>query len=292
MKKNYHFAEHIYKLLAAVLLAFVISFYLTLFLGTNVLICAVVSVQTTVGILIYLYLHWGYNMSPRDRSSYSEFLIGMLPAQAIHFSIYAVLYFLFVKVCEYKIFESLPIHRVAVNTPVLGFSFVLTKIKVLDFTERMDENATVILPKHLFPVFLCVFFIFLLICFAVCLFCYRRGISLNEKGREDMLQGVQPKPKRSFTTRFWLFPIINIFPLLIYLHRHFFLIEYKIRDAVFPLVTIVGIRLLCNLLISVILFHVPTLWMYFFIHFITLYLWGILISYIVLREERARDKTD
>ena len=117
MKKNYHFAEHIYKLLTAVLLAFVISFYLTLFLGTNVLICAVVSVQTTVGILIYLYLHWGYNMSPGDRSSYSEFLIGMLPAQAIHFSIYAVLYFLFVKVCEYKIFESLPIHRVAVNTP-------------------------------------------------------------------------------------------------------------------------------------------------------------------------------
>ena len=38
----------------------------------------------------------------------------------------------------------MPIHRIAVNTPVLGFSFVLTGIKVLNFTERMDENGEII----------------------------------------------------------------------------------------------------------------------------------------------------
>ena len=289
MKKNYHFAEHIYKVLAAILLSFVISFYLTLFIGSyNVLFCAVVSVQITLGILVYQYLQWGYNMPPKDRSSGSAFFVGMLPAQGIHFLLYVLLYFLFVTVCKYKIFESLPIHRVAVNTPVLGFSFVLTGMKVLNFTERMDENAKIILPENLFLAFLLMFLLFALLSFAVCWVCYRRGVFLNERERKEMLQGIQRKKKGSFTRRFCFFPIVNIFSLLIYLHRHFFLVDYKISDAIFPLIIIIGMKLIFNLLISIILFYVPMIWMYFLIHFITLYVWGLIISFIVLREEKAR----
>lgn len=289
MRKNYHFAEHIYKLLIAVLLSFVISFYLTILIGSyDVLLCAIVSVQITLSILVYQYLHWGYNTSVRDRSGALELFIGMLPAQAIHLLIYTVLYFLFITVCKYKIFESLPIHRVAVNTPILGFSFVFTGIKVLNFTELMDENEKIVLPEYLFPVFLLVFFVFVFLCFAVCLFCYRRGIFLNEKEREAMLHGIQPKKKRSFAKRFCYVPIVNIFPLLQYLYRHLYLVEYKIRDAVFPIILIVGVRLLFNLLISSVLFYIPTVWMYFLMHFITLYVWGLLISFIVLKEESER----
>ena len=289
MEKNYHFAEHIYKLLTAVLLSFVISFCFTLLIGSySVLVCSVVSVQITLSILVYRYLHWGYNISTRNRSRISEFFLGMIPAQAIHLLLYLILYFLFITVCKYKIFESLPIHRVAVNSPVLGFSFVFTGIKVLNFTERMDETSTIILPEHLFSVFLAVFFIFSFLCFVVCWFCYRRGIFLREKEREEMLRGIQPKKKGSFTKRFWLFPIVNICPLVIYLSRHLFLIEYKIRDALFPLVIIIGSKLLFNLLISFILFYIPTIWMYFLIHFVALYAWGLIISVIVLREEKER----
>jgi len=289
MKKNYHFAEHIYKLLIAILFSFVLSFYLTLLIGTySVLFCTIVSTQITLGSLVYLYLHWGYNISVKSRSNISEFFVGMLPAQAIHFLLYIILYFLFVTVCNYRIFESLPIHRVAVNTPVLGFSFALTGTKVLNLTEHMDENAEIILPENLFHIFLLIFLLFALLCFAICWVCYRRGVFLNERERNEMILGIRRTKKGSFAKRFCFFPIVNIFPLFQYIHRHFFLVEYKISDAIFPLVIIAGIKLLFDFLISVILFYIPMAWMYFLSNFIALYIWGLIISFIVLREEKAR----
>ena len=293
MKKNYHFSEHIYKILIAVLFSFVTSFYLTLLLRSyDTLFCAIVSVQITLGVLVYQYLQWGYNMSPRDRGSRADFFVGMMPAQGIHFLIYIILYFLFIMACRYKIFESLPIHRVAANTPVFGFAVVLTGIRVLNFTERMDENAEIILPSHLFPVFLLVFLLFALLCFVICLICYQRGIFLNERERKEMILGIQRVKKGSFAKRFFFYPIVNIFPLFQYIYRHFYLIDYKISDAVFPLLLIAGIKLLFNFLTSAVLFYIPTVWMYFLIHFTALYIWGLVISFIVLREEKAREKIE
>jgi hypothetical protein len=65
-------------------------------------------------------------------------------------------------------------------------------------------------------------------------------------------------------------------------------VEYRIRDAVFPMFLIVAVKIILSYLVSYAISCVPTIWMYWIAHFLDLWLWGILISRFVLSKEKER----
>ena len=82
--KHYHFFEHIHKQIISLLLSLVASFYITtMLISSQTIVAAVVSSQIFFGLLVYQYLHFGYDLSSRERCGFREFLTGMLPSQAI-----------------------------------------------------------------------------------------------------------------------------------------------------------------------------------------------------------------
>jgi hypothetical protein len=84
--KYYHFLAHTHRQTVALLLSVVLSFHLTQLIGGNQsVVSAVISSEIYLGFLISGYLRWGYDLSPRERSHFREFFIGMLPAWAVHF---------------------------------------------------------------------------------------------------------------------------------------------------------------------------------------------------------------
>lgn len=287
--KQYHFLTHIHRQTISLLLAVVISFYLTQLIGANQsVVSAVVSSEIYLGFLISGYLRWGYDLSPRERSHFREFLIGTLPAQACHFLFCLVVYALASFFYGKKIFIILPFLRVAVNTPPLGLAFSLSEMEVLSLREDM-ENIPNTLPKTVFPLFLLCFFMMSFLCILISYGCYRRGIFLQERERKEMLLGIQRKKKGPLAARFWFVPIVNIIPLFSYLYRHLFLVEYRIRDAVFPIFLIIIVKIILGHLVSFAIYCVPTIWMYWIAHFLDLWLWGSLISLLVLSKEKERE---
>ena len=287
MGKHFHFAEHIYSITISLLLSVPLSFYGTLLLGTfRVLVCAIVSTQIFLSILVYRYLHWGYEMSVRERSSFREFLVGMLPAQLIHFIFYIALYSVFVFLYERRIFESLPIYRWVANTSVLGFSFALTGTEVLYFTEDEEKMPKLDLPEHLLWYISAVFFVLAVIVIAVCYFCYRRGVYLNDRERRDMLQGITRAKKGSFAKRFRFVPIVNILPIFSYICRRFYCAEYKIRSMIVPLVALAVLGALCNLIAGALGSLFQNVYLYCGSLSVGVYVWGIAVSTIASSDEK------
>ena len=290
--KHYHFLTHIYKQTVALLLSLVISFYLTTMIGGNQsVVCAVISSEIYLGFLVSGYLRWGYDLSPRERSSFREFSIGILPSFFLHFLFCVMMYALASFFYGKKIFRILPILRWAVNTPPLGIAFSLSELEVLSLREDM-ENIPGTLPKNVFPLFILSFLLMACICIFVAYGCYRRGVFLQERERKEMLLGIQRKKKGPLAARFWFVPLVNIIPIFSYLYRHFFLVEYRIRDAIFPCVLVVTVKIILSYLVSFAIMFVPTLWMYWMAHFLDLWLWGILISRLVLSKEKEREKRE
>jgi hypothetical protein len=286
--KYYHFFPHIHKQVVALLLSVVISFHLTTLIGGNQsVVSAVISSEIYLGFLISGYLRWGYDLSPRERSHFREFFIGMLPAWAVHFLFCLVMYALASFFYGKKIFKILPILSIAVNTPPLGIAFSLSEMEVLSLREDM-ENIPNTLPKTVLPLFLLCFFIMVFVCILISYGCYRRGVFLQERERKEMLLGIQRKKKGPLAARFWFVPLVNIVPIFSYLYRHLFLVEYRIRDAVFPMFLIVAVKIILSYLVSYAISCVPTIWMYYLAHFLDLWLWGILISRFVLSKEKER----
>ena len=286
--KYYHFLAHTHRQTVALLLSVVLSFHLTQLIGGNQsVVSAVVSSELYLGFLISGYLRWGYDLSPRERSGFREFFIGVLPSLAIHFLFCVVMYALASFFYGKKIFRILPILRIAVNTPPLGLAFALSEMEVLSLREDM-ENIPNALPQTIFPLFLLSFVLMAFICILIAYGCYRRGVFLQERERKEMLLGIQRKKKGPLAARFWFVPIVNIFPIFSYLYRHLFLVEYRIRDAVFPMFLIVAVKIILSYLVSYAISCVPTIWMYYLAHFLDLWLWGILISRFVLSKEKER----
>ncbi len=114
--------------------------------------------------------------------------------------------------------------------------------------------------------------------------CYVRGVSTMERERQEMLQGVQRKQREPFAKRCRWIPLVNISPLFPFLYRHFFVIEYKIRPAVFLLIFLFVARLLydgvCILLWSLFL----NVYFYYSLKLIGVYFLGIIISSVELRD--------
>lgn len=289
--KHYHFFEHIYRQTLSLFLSLVASFYITtMLISSQTIVAAVVSSQIFFGLIVYQYLHFGYDLSPRERCGFREFIIGMLPSQAIAFLwnllIYAAFSFFYGK----RIFESLPIHRLAANTVPMGYAFALTEAEILSLREDMEKIPE--LPKELFPMLLFLFLIMMALNLLISYVCYRRGIFLRERERKETLLGIQRKKKGSFAARFWFFPIVNILPIFPYIYRHLFRVEYRIRDMILPLILIGGAKLLLDYLASWAIFYINTAWMYFIAHFLSIWLWGILISRLMLAKEKEWKKRE
>ena len=63
MRKDYHFIEHFHATTLSLLLSMVISFYATLLFGVREsLVCTIVSTQIFLGVLVYRYMHFGYDL--------------------------------------------------------------------------------------------------------------------------------------------------------------------------------------------------------------------------------------
>lgn len=283
--KHYHFFEHIRRQSISLLLSLVASFYVTtMLISRQTIVAAVISSQIFLGLVVYQYLHWGYDLSPRERGGFREFFIGILPSQAIFLLWNLLIYGAFLFFYGKRIFESLPMHRLAANTVPMGYAFALTEAEILYLREDMENVPK--LPDELFLLLLLLFVITVAVNILISYICYRRGIFLRERERKEMLLGIQRKKKGSFAKRFWFFPIVNIMPVFPYIYRHLFLVEYKIRDLIMPLFLIVGAKILLEYLITFLIFCVNTAWMYFIGHFVSIWLWGILISRLMIAKEK------
>ena len=287
MKTHLHIISHIHTVVFCFLFSVVVSFYVTLLLGTfSVLVCVILSTQIFFGVLVYRYLQWGYDLSRRERCTWKAFLIGMLPAQLLHFGCYMGLYTLFVSLYEHRIFESLPIYRLTANTPVMGAAFLFEGMDVLSFTEDESKMHDSALPSRLLFSVIVIFFVFALICFAVSYVCYRRGVYLNDREHKELLEGIIRVKKGSFAKRFRWIPLVNLLPLFTYCYHHFFCIEYKIRTAVLPLIAIVVLQLITDGLASLFVGITQSIVMYYLWKFVGIYAVGILASTLVIRDER------
>ena len=286
MNKKFHFVTHIYMLSLSLLLSVVLSFYITVLLGFfYVLPCAILGSQIFLGILVYRYLHWGYDLSVRDRPSLKEFLLGMIPAQILHFLFYTLLYRGFIYLYGRTIFESLPLHRLAANTPVMGFAFALSKVEVLYFVEDEEKMSEIRLPENLFLWVVLVFLIFSVFSMIIAYLCYLRGVHLNDCERKEILSGEGRISKGSFAKRFRFVPIINLFPIFIYLNRCLFCAEYKIRSAILPLVIIGVLGILWNGISFALADLAQSIYTYFISNGLGIYLLGVLVSSVGARRE-------
>lgn len=271
MEKHFHFTYHIYTMAIYLLLVPVVNFYIGSFLGgLRIVACVFIG----VGILVYRYWNWGYDLSVGDRCSLREFLIGMIPAQMIHVLFYIVLYLVFAFLWHYKLFQIFPFGNIATSTFVLGSAYLLIGSKIYLMTINSFGCLMALLAVSAV--------IYILISYI----CYARGVALNEREHKEMLQGIQRKKKAPFAERYRFVPLLNILPLFPFLRRHFFGIEYKMRPAIFLLIFLFTASLLYNGLCVWLWSIFPNFYFYYSLKIMGVYLLGIIVSSIELHDKK------
>lgn len=281
VKKHLHFGFHISTLIICFLAIFIVNFYLYmgsigLSGGMRTALCAVIM----IGILAYRYWSWGSNLSVRDRCSLREFLVGMILVQIIRVLFYLFVYLVFAFLYRhflYELFEVLRLGNVAIFTFVLCWAFALMGHRI--FVLSMESFGCVMALLAVSIVF------YILISYI----CYIWGVATHERESRDMIQGIQRKKRAPFVKRYRFVPLLNILPLFSYLRRHLFVAEYKIRPAIFLLIFVLVARLLYNGLCVWLWSLFPNFYFYYSLKIIGVYLLGIIISSIELREIKASE---
>ena len=281
VKKYLHLGFHISTLIICFLAIFIVNFYLYmgsigLSGGMRTALCALIM----IGILAYRYWSWGHDLSVKDRCSLRDFLIGMIPSQIIHVLFYLFVYFLFAFLYRhflYELFEVLRLGNVAIFTFVLCWAFALMGHRI--FVLSMESFGCVM-------ALLAVSIIFYIL---VSYICYTLGVAFRERERREMIQGIQRKKRAPFVKRYRFVPFLNILPLFSYLRRHLFVTEYKVRPAIFLLIFVFAARLLYNGLCVWIWSFVPNFYLYYAMKIMGVYLLGLIISSIELREIKASE---
>ena len=281
VKKYLHFGFHISTLIICFLAIFIVNFYLYmgsigLSGGMRTALCALIM----IGILAYRYWRWGSDLSERNRCSLREFLIAMIPIQIIRVLFYLLVYLVFAFLYRhflYEVFEVLRLGNVAIFTFVLCWAFALMGHRI--FVLSMESFGCVMVLLA----------ISIVIYVSVSCICYAWGVASHERERREMIQGIQRKKRPPFVKRYRFVPVLNVLPLFSYLRRHFFDIEYKIRHAVFLLIFIFVARLLYNGLCVWIWSFVPNFYLYYAMKIMGVYLLGLIISSIELREIKASE---
>ena len=279
MKKHLHLGFHISTLIICFLTIFIVNFYLYLGSiglsgGMRTALCALIH----IGVLAYRYWSWGHDLSVKDRCSLRDFLIGMIPSQIIHVLFYLFVYLIFAFLYRhflYELFEVLRLGNVAIFTFVLCWAFALMGHRIF------------VLSMESFGCVMALLAISIVIYIAISYICYTWGVAFRERERREMIQGIQRKKRPPFAERYRFVPLLNILPLFSYLRRHLFVTEYKMRPAIFLLIFVFVARLLYNGLCVWLWSFVPNFYFYYLLKIIGVYLLGIIISSIELREIKA-----
>lgn len=282
MKKYFHSAFHIHTLIICFLTVFFINFYLYLGSiglsgGMRTALCALIH----IGVLAYRYWSWGHDLSVKDRCSLRDFLMGMIPSQIIHVLFYLCVYLVFAFLYRhflYELFEVLRLGNLALFAFVLGWAFALMGHRI--FVLSMESFGCVM---ALLAVSVAVYI-------SVSYACYAWGVASRERERREMIQGIQRKKRAPFAKRYRFVPLLNIVPLFSFLHRHLSVTEYKMRPAIFLLIFLFVARLLYNALCVWLWSFVPNFYFYYSLKIIGVYLLGIFISSIELRDIKASEK--
>ena len=279
VKKYLHLGFHISTLVICFLAIFIVNFYLYmgsigLSGGMRTALCALIM----IGILAYRYWSLGFDLSERDRVSLREFLIGMIPVQIIRVLFYLFVYLIFAFLYRhflYELFEVLRLGNVAIFTFVLCWAFALMGHRIF------------VLSMESFGCVMALLAISIVIYIVISYICYTWGVAFRERERREMIQGIQRKKRPPFAERYRFVPLLNILPLFSYLRRHLFVTEYKMRPAIFLLIFVFVARFLYNGLCVWLWSFVPNFYFYYLLKIIGVYLLGIIISSIELREIKA-----
>ena len=283
VKKYLHLGFHISTLIICFLAIFIVNFYLYmgsigLSGGMRTALCALIM----IGILAYRYWSLGFDLSERDRVSLREFLIGMIPVQIIRVLFYLFVYLIFAFLYRhflYELFEVLRLGNVAIFTFVLCWAFALMGHRIF------------VLSMESFGCVMALLAISIVIYIAISYICYTWGVAFRERERREMIQGIQRKKRPPFAERYRFVPLLNILPLFSYLRRHLFVTEYKMRPAIFLLIFVFVARFLYNGLCVWLWSFVPNFYFYYLLKIIGVYLLGLIISSIELREIKASHDT-
>ena len=287
MKKHLHLGFHISTLIICVLTIFIVNFYLYLGSiglsgGMRTALCALIH----IGVLAYRYWSWGHDLSVKDRCSLRDFLIGMIPSHIIHVLFYLFVYFLFAFLYRhflYELFEVLRLGNLALFTFVLGWAFSLMGHRIF------------VLSIGSFGCVMALLAVSVAVYISVSYACYALGVAFRERERREMIQGIQRKKRAPFAKRYRFVPLLNIVPVFSFLHRHLSVTEhlsvneYKMRPAIFLLIFVFVARLLYNGLCVWIWSFVPNFYLYYAMKIMGVYLLGLIISSIELREIRASE---
>ena len=287
VKKYLHWGFHISTLIICFLAIFIVNFYLYmgsigLSGGMRTALCALIM----IGILAYRYWSLGFDLSERDRVSLHEFLIGMIPVQIIRVLFYLFVYFLFAFLYRhflYELFEVLRLGNLALFTFVLGWAFSLMGHRIF------------VLSMESFGCVMALLAISIVIYIAISYICYTWGVAFRERERREMIQGIQRKKRAPFAKRYRFVPLLNIVPVFSFLHRHLSVTEhlsvseYKMRPAIFLLIFVFVARLLYSGLCVWLWSLFPNLYFYYSLKIIGVYLLGLIISSIELRDIKASE---
>lgn len=287
MKKYLHLGFHISTLIICFLAIFIVNFYLYmgsigLSGGMRTALCALIM----IGILAYRYWSLGSDLSERDRCSLREFLIAMIPVQIIRVLFYLFVYLVFAFLYRYflyELFEVLRLGNVAIFTFVLCWAFALMGHRI--FVLSMDSFGCV----------MALLAVSIVVYVSISCICYAWGVASHERERREMIQGIQRKKRPPFAKRYRFVPLLNIVPVFSFLHRHLSVTEhlsvseYKMRPAIFLLIFVFVARLLYNGLCVWLWSFVPNVYFYYSLKIIGVYLLGLIISSIELREIKASE---
>jgi len=244
--------------------------------GMRTALCALI----IIGILAYRYWSWGHDLSAKDRCTLRNFLIGMIPSQIIHVLFYLCVYLVFAFLYRYflyEFFEVLRLGNLALFTFVLGWAFALMGHRI--FVLSMESFGCVM---ALLAVSVAVYI-------SVSYACYAWGVASRERERRELLQGIQRKKRAPFAKRYRFVPLLNLLPLFPYLRRHFFEIEYKIRPAIFLLIFLFAASLLYDGMCIRLWSLFPNFYFYYALKIVGVYLLGILLSTIELRDSKRSE---
>ena len=273
MKNRFDSAYHIYTLIICLLLIPIVNFYMGSLLGElRIVLCALLG----IGILAYRYWNWGYN----SNGSLREFWLGMIPAQIVHVGFYLFFYFLFAFLYQnfrYELFEVIHLGNIAISTFVLSWAFLLIGYRVF------------LLDIASFGYMMSLIAVTAVIYVLAAYVSYARGIYVMKREHREMLQGIQRKKRAPFAKRYRFVPLLNICPVFSFLRRHFFGIEYKMRPAIFLLIFLFVARLLYNGMCVFLWSVFPNFYFYYSLKIIGIYLLGIIISTIELRDKKIED---
>ncbi len=285
LKKDICIFDHLRLFLIATAAPFFLLFLLTNFiLGIySFLLMGLIGMVTTAALLAISYFEWGRDSLPRHRLGKRELSLGFLICGGIYFAFNVAAWVLTFIVKFHWNFNT--VYMVALAfwpmAQMLG-------IAGIDRSFFADER---VIPSYVFPCFVLFCAVYCVILSLTALVAYRAGVRADEKEQAMVARG-EKIVKKSFAKKIIFVPILNLVPFFTWILRHMVHMEAKLRELILPLLVILISGLGYRTLVLIADVYLQSIFWYFALRLIGLYLLGIFVSYVEICDGKKYEFLD